>query len=63
MLDVVAEKITRIYPMGRGEVVGVHEIDLEISQGEMVLIKVKAVPARAHCSRFWPDWTARQVAA
>ena len=39
LLDVVAEKLTRIYPMGRGEVVGVHEIDLEIPQGEMVIIK------------------------
>ena len=39
MLDVLAEKITRIYPMGTGEVVGVREIDLEISRGEMVLIK------------------------
>ncbi len=39
MLDVVAEKLSRIYPMGRDGVVGVHEIDLEISQGEMVIIK------------------------
>jgi putative ABC transport system ATP-binding protein len=39
MLHVVAERITRIFPMGKGEVVGVLEIDLEISQGEMVLIK------------------------
>jgi putative ABC transport system ATP-binding protein len=39
MLDIVAEKLTRIYPMGRGEVVGLREIDLEIPHGEMVIIK------------------------
>ena len=39
MLDVVAEKVTRTYRMGSGEVVGLREIDLEISQGEMLLIK------------------------
>jgi putative ABC transport system ATP-binding protein len=39
MLDVVAEKLTRIYPMGRGEVVGLREVDLEIPHGELVIIK------------------------
>lgn len=39
MLDVVAEKLTRVYPMGREEVVGLNEIDLEIARGEMLLIK------------------------
>jgi putative ABC transport system ATP-binding protein len=39
MLDVVAEKLTRIYPMGRGEVVGLRGIDLSIPHGEMVIIK------------------------
>ncbi|MHC1730221.1 MAG: ABC transporter ATP-binding protein [Syntrophobacteraceae bacterium] len=36
---VFAEKLSRIYPMGTGEVVGVRDIDLQISQGEMVVIK------------------------
>ncbi len=39
MLDVVAEKLSRIYPMGKDGVVGVREIDLRIPQGEMVVIK------------------------
>jgi len=39
MLDVVAEKLTRIYPMGRDGVVGLREIDLEIPRGEMMIIK------------------------
>jgi putative ABC transport system ATP-binding protein len=39
MLDVVAEKLTRTYRMGSGEVVGLREIDLEIPHGEMLLIK------------------------
>ena len=39
MLDVVAERLSRAYPMGTGEVVGLREVDLEIPQGELVIIK------------------------
>ncbi len=36
---VAAEKLTRIYPMGSGEVVGVRDIDLWIDSGELLVIK------------------------
>jgi len=38
-LDVVTERLTGIYHMGRDRVAGVYEIDLEIAQGEMVMVK------------------------
>jgi len=39
MLDVVAERLSRIYPMGRSEAVGLREVDLKIPQGELLIIK------------------------
>lgn len=36
---VSAGKLTKIYPMGTGEVVGVRDIDLCVRQGDMVVIK------------------------
>jgi putative ABC transport system ATP-binding protein len=38
-LAVLAENVSRIYPMGTTEVVGVQGIDLQIAHGELVVIK------------------------
>ncbi|MFZ2444955.1 MAG: ABC transporter ATP-binding protein [Syntrophobacteraceae bacterium] len=38
-LAVFAENLSRVYPMGSGEVVGVRDVNLEIPPGEMVVIK------------------------
>jgi putative ABC transport system ATP-binding protein len=38
-LAVLAEKVSRVYPMGASEVVGIRDIDLRIEQGELVVIK------------------------
>ena len=34
-----AKDLTRLYPLGDTEVIGVHEIDLEIAAGELVVLK------------------------
>ena len=34
-----AKGLTRHYPLGNSEVIGVHEIDLEIAAGELVVLK------------------------
>ncbi|MBW1788128.1 MAG: ABC transporter ATP-binding protein [Deltaproteobacteria bacterium] len=36
---IVADKLTRTYPMGSSEVVGLKDIDLKIGPGELVVIK------------------------
>lgn len=36
---IVAKQLTRVYPMGASEVVGVSNINLEIRQGELVVLK------------------------
>ncbi len=36
---VLAEKLTRLYPMGTEQVVGVQDIDLHVPAGELVVIK------------------------
>lgn len=38
-LAVLAEKLTRLYPMGTEQVVGVQDIDLRVPVGELVVIK------------------------
>ena len=34
-----AKGLTRLYPLGDSEVIGVHKIDLEIAAGELVVLK------------------------
>ena len=34
-----AKGLTRIYKLGESEVIGIHQIDLEIAAGELVVIK------------------------
>lgn len=36
---IVAEKLTRIYPLGDGDVVGIHQLDFTIAGGELVILK------------------------
>lgn len=36
---IIAEALTRIYPLGDSEVIGVNQIDLEITKGELVVLK------------------------
>ena len=36
---IVARKLTRAYRMGTGEVTGIQDIDLDISEGELVVLK------------------------
>jgi putative ABC transport system ATP-binding protein len=36
---ILAKGLTRVYPLGSGEVVGVSDIDLEIPAGELVVLK------------------------
>ena len=36
---IIAEALTRIYPLGDSEVIGVNHIDLEIATGELVVLK------------------------
>lgn len=38
-LAVLAENVSRIYPMGTTNVVGVQDIDLQIAHGELVVLK------------------------
>jgi putative ABC transport system ATP-binding protein len=36
---IFAQGLTRIYPLGATEVIGVHDIDLKIAGGELVILK------------------------
>ncbi len=36
---IVAQGLTRIYPLGSTEVIGIQDIDLEIPEGELVVLK------------------------
>ncbi|MDY0042147.1 MAG: ABC transporter ATP-binding protein [Desulforhabdus sp.] len=36
---VIAKQLTRVYPMGAAEVVGISNIDLKIQRGELVVLK------------------------
>ncbi|MCE5335166.1 MAG: ABC transporter ATP-binding protein [Desulfobacteraceae bacterium] len=38
-MAVVAEKLSRLYPMGTGEVIGVRDVDLRVRSGELLVIK------------------------
>ena len=36
---IAARKLTRVYSLGDSDVVGIHQIDFEIAEGELVLLK------------------------
>jgi hypothetical protein len=54
---VIAKGLTRTYPLGSGEVVGVVDVDLSIPQGHLVVLKGNSGAGRAPSSPSWADST------